>query len=554
MKLKVKDVALEPLKVGNRIEFKFNAPENLDYVTLKKGDFLGDLKLEEIQLEQSTLSTSFVEPMESETVESGLFKSVKGISYEITNPNSDTWLEIKRTSEASISTYHNGTLKSTIAQTIENIMLGIGDIAGGDEASFDLRLDGITQSVKDNIFSSVQTQLSDFVGLEIKDLEGNYNRIANTVHAHTQTIGSDGGNLAQKVMTDSLFQIRITDRITSAQSSITQLSNQIGLRVNGSQITIGGDNIIIDSKSIYLNSSTQIKDGIITNRLLAENISADKISAGTLNANNIRVINLDAGNISTGTLQGIRINAQTGNMGDWELGWGVLHSPLLSGGYTTLKATGNVAFATSSDSPYSTTGAGLQIWHNGQLRWNYGEGLIWPGRTSGLVIESNSYIHLRPSASVEVDGRVIPRYNGQGTLGADNLRWYRSYVTVAESVSSDARLKNDVKDVPEELISKLSELRPKLYKIGGKRHFGYIAQDVERVLYKYALDKVGRENAQEYVKQFDVLDRTESYMSLVYTELAALKSEEMQRKISGLENELEKLKNKMEELVNEQKK
>src|SRR5699024_10625273 len=198
-----------------------------------------------------------------------------------TSPDSDLWAEIIKTNEASITTYHNGTLQSTIAQTAEDILLGVADIAGDDEASFNLRLDGIQQSVKDEIFSSVQTQLSDFIGFEIKDLEGNFNRVADTVEAHSRTIGSSGGNLAQMVMDDSTFQVRITNGISSAHASITALSNQIGLRVDGSQITIGGDNIIIDSKSIYLNSSTQIKDGIITNKLLAEDISADKITTGT---------------------------------------------------------------------------------------------------------------------------------------------------------------------------------------------------------------------------------------------------------------------------------
>ena len=44
---------------------------------------------------------------------------------------------------------------------------GISDIAGGDESSFNLRLGGIQQSVKDQMFSSVQTQLAGFVGIQL---------------------------------------------------------------------------------------------------------------------------------------------------------------------------------------------------------------------------------------------------------------------------------------------------------------------------------------------------------------------------------------------------
>ena len=107
MKLKVNDIYLDPIRVGDRLEFRFNAPQDLQYVTIEKDDFMGDLELSEIQLEQSTVSTTFVEPMESETVASGIFKSVQGISYEITNPDSDTWASIKQSVDGSITTYHD---------------------------------------------------------------------------------------------------------------------------------------------------------------------------------------------------------------------------------------------------------------------------------------------------------------------------------------------------------------------------------------------------------------------------------------------------------------
>lgn len=40
-----------------------------------------------------------------------------------------------------------------------------------------------------------------------------YNEILNTVDKHTQTIGKDGGNIAQKVMTDSAFKTEIIDQM-----------------------------------------------------------------------------------------------------------------------------------------------------------------------------------------------------------------------------------------------------------------------------------------------------------------------------------------------------
>ena len=298
LKLKVNDVLLEPIRVGDRLEFRFNAPEDLEYVTIEKDDFIGDLELSDIQLEQSTLSTSFVEPMESETVASGVFKSVQGISYEITDPNSDTWASIKQTVDGSITTYHNGTLQSTMAHTIEDIIFGISDIAGGDSSSFNLRLGGIQQSVKDQMFSSVQTQLAGFVGIQLEDIEGNYNTILNTVNAHSQTIGTSGGNLAQMVMNDSLFKVDVIDEINDAKSSVNVLSDSIGLRSSGNTIYIGGEGILIDAESIYLGSSTQIGDGVITNRMIASNAQIDAAKITNLTVSNAQIVSLDVSKLS----------------------------------------------------------------------------------------------------------------------------------------------------------------------------------------------------------------------------------------------------------------
>ena len=81
-----------------------------------------------------------------------------------------------------------------------------------------------------------------------------------------------------------------------------------------------------------------------------------------------------------------------------------------------------------------------------------------------------------------------------------------------------------------------------MFDSNGKKHFGYIAQDVERALYKYALDKVGFENAQEYVDEFNLLGKGESYLSLVYNQVAVLKEVELQDRIDKLEMQIEELK------------
>ncbi len=109
------------------------------------------------------------------------------------------------------------------------------------------------------------------------------------------------------------------------------------------------------------------------------------------------------------------------------------------------------------------------------------------------------------------------------------------------NIASDIRLKSSIQNIPNELLGELKEIKPKMYQQGEKWHFGYIAQDVERALYKYALKKVGWEKARDYVKEFELLYKNESYLSLIYAEIAVLKEAEMQARIDELESKVEQL-------------
>ncbi len=386
MRLKVGQDYIEPVRAGNRIEFSFDAPENLRSVILEADDFLGDINLNEIQLEQSTLSTPFVEPMMTETVASGLFEKVQGISYEITDPNSDTWASIMQTVEGSITTYHKETVESTVAHTIDDVIFGIRDIISGDQASFNLRLDGIQQHVKNQMYSSIQYQLADFIGHELEDvegninqlqnradglvrsisnvdgrvntvqdtvdgtiqrisgvegsvntlqntaaglrqdisnldgdlfaleitasnhsrsisnLEGNYNTVRDTVNSHARIINGEGGKIADMVMNDSLFRFRVFDEIEDAKSSVSVLSDSINLRSMGNRIYIGGAGILIDAESVFIGDSTQIANGVITNRLISPYAEIDgaKIATATIGDAQIAGLNVDklTGNIA----------------------------------------------------------------------------------------------------------------------------------------------------------------------------------------------------------------------------------------------------------------
>jgi hypothetical protein len=137
-----------------------------------------------------------------------------------------------------------------------------------------------------------------------------------------------------------------------------------------------------------------------------------------------------------------------------------------------------------------------------------------------------------------VQGWLHPETNNTYDIGEANYRWRRIYLMNNPDVISDIRLKSSIQNIPNELIGGLKEIKPKMYQQGGKWHFGYLAQDVERALYRYALKKVGWDKAKDYVKEFELLYKNESYLSLIYAEIAVLKEAEMQARIDELEARL----------------
>ena len=132
-------------------------------------------------------------------------------------------------------------------------------------------------------------------------------------------------------------------------------------------------------------------------------------------------------------------------------------------------------------------------------------------------------------------------------IGTSSQRWNNIYLVNQPDVSSDVRLKKEIQDIPDDLIEYIKEIKPKMYRQNDKWHFGYIAQDVERAIYKYALNKVGFNDAWNLVKEFAFLAKDESYMSLLYGEIAVLKEKEMQNRIDELEDRIFKL----EKIINE---
>ncbi|WP_086349940.1 phage tail protein [Candidatus Enterococcus clewellii] len=127
----------------------------------------------------------------------------------------------------------------------------------------------------------------------------------------------------------TINSIQLTVENKAEKSQITQLSDQINLRVSKNdvvnQINVSNESILIAGNKIQITGQTYIENSVIKTAMIANatitdakigSVSANKMTTGTLDASNVNVINLNASNITTGTLTGpnLSMNLITGEV------------------------------------------------------------------------------------------------------------------------------------------------------------------------------------------------------------------------------------------------
>ena len=120
-----------------------------------------------------------------------------------------------------------------------------------------------------------------------------------------QTFGFISVNATSAAFTWYLSEFDIINLGMSSQSKITQLADNINLKVSKedllSQINVQAGGVLITSGTNKLNvtpETTYIEDGTIKSAMI-ESLEADKITTGTLDAGKVKVINIDAENITS---------------------------------------------------------------------------------------------------------------------------------------------------------------------------------------------------------------------------------------------------------------
>lgn len=155
-------------------------------------------------------------------------------------------------------------------------------------------------------------------------------------------------------------------------------------------------------------------------------------------------------------------------------------------------------------------------------------GLFFPN-TATLAVTTNGAERLRvdsagnvgigvtgPTSKLQVAGNITPDITASKNIGSSTLRWNNIYLSNAPDVSSDARLKKNVKD-SDLGLDFVNSLRPVSWtwideKQGATEHYGVIAQEAE-----LAIAKAKGESSDVIVTHNEDSD---SY-SVRYTELIA---------------------------------
>lgn len=325
-------------------------------------------------------------------------------------------------------------------------------------------------------------------------------------------------NESLKVWAEAMFEVQggqiklATDEINNVDNKINNTTVKItpieGVQIwnnNGKGLTVYDDN---NNAVIELNSTGHLKavDVEVTGTLLAGEIAnLEYDSTGIAFPNGKLKLNSADNSIDFGTMK-------------------MEHS------------TYSAPDSTSADKITISTPTGEILFLSGI---NYDGGSL----PNALDVEAVSTTTILPKGNNGIHMGGVEGYQPvyMRQIGSATERVFNIYLENQPNVSSDMRYKYAIQDIPSDLIKEISKVEPKMYLQGDKWHFGYIAQDIERALYKWATNRYGLE-ARHYVDKFAFLHKDESYLSLLYGEIAVLREKEMSDRITKLEQEIENLK------------
>lgn len=217
-------------------------------------------------------------------------------------------------------------------------------------------------------------------------------------------------------------------------------------------------------------------------------------------------------------------------------------------------------FSTESGNSLNSLGNILDILCINDSGWTAGQifGQYYDGTPNLYILaENGGYLTLGNSVNriyfqvIDDDANWHSAFysrDGGCALGKTAKPWYRLYASNSTTVTSDERLKKNIRSYDQRFIDMYPDLDPVLYELknfSNGSHCGLIAQRV-----KEAMDKHGITDEEFGVFEYD--EKTDSY-SIAYEELTSYNMFMIQHYASELKNQkkdIDDLKERMDKLIN----
>ena len=375
-----------------------------------------------------------------------------------------------------------------------------------------------------NIFASGEN-----INNVLKDQSGNLSQLTQTVTGLSSTVQNQSGDIS-----------RLQQTATSLSSTI---SNQAG-DISALQQTAEGLTSTVSSQSGTLSTLQQTAESLTSTvasqgdsiSVLQQTDSQLSATVSSLSSNLSTTLKLDNSGLyitnqagQTVTISGSQIDASTIKVSN------------LYGSYIYLKSQyGNYYYNAGL---FSVTGSAssnfaVDLTSYGALRMTASYGDTFVGSDSG-------YVTLSGAAGNTSQGNFRPSGNNAYTLGAPYYRWTDIYSTNSEINTSDRELKTDITYGLDEYEETFKRLLPVSYRFkdgtSGRRHIGFISQDVEEGLEasgKTSMDFAGFVKSPKVDEDGNTVEGEWEY-ALRYGEFIALNTHMIQ-KLMGRVEELER--------------
>lgn len=230
-----------------------------------------------------------------------LIANINSLTIRTTIPDTCHGMYVYVNDEAKV--YHNNGSYTYVGKPgIYDVAITYVDAIGESDKS---------PTVSESIRAYIDPDLIEAGSISTKKLDAATNKALDDAKQTAKDLGVLSGNVYSKTETDNQISTSLSnfkDGDLKSYATITQMQDAISLAVKDididgneilTKINIADGTILLDGKYVHITGDTQIDGSIITNNMLAGNITGDKIKA--------KAITTDKININGGKTSGARI-------------------------------------------------------------------------------------------------------------------------------------------------------------------------------------------------------------------------------------------------------